>query len=95
MAQISPAVPSTDLIKSCKLVSSAPGGDAIARNAGLPSSLMRICTNCPGLTYPFVTSSATLTITTCNPPSFAARSLDTIVAEPHSKSFHPARIKVW
>jgi hypothetical protein len=84
-AQISPAVPSDDFTRSeSSLVfaeeedETSAGADAIARNAGLPSSDVRISTE--------ITMDR-------SPPLGVAASLETIDAVPHSKSFHPAVVR--
>jgi hypothetical protein len=99
-AQISPAVPSDDFTRSeSSLVfaeeedETSAGADAIARNAGLPSSDVRIWTNCPGVTYPSATLASTEITMDRSPPLGVAASLETIDAVPHSKSFHPAVVR--
>ena len=67
----------------------------MARNAGLPSSARRIWTNWPGVTYPRASSASTRIWMLRRPPSFAAGSLLTILATPHSKSFQPAVVSTW
>ena len=90
MSQISPAVPSWRLTRSSNVVASASGGEAIAMNAGLPSSEVRSWQNCPGVAYPLAISLSTLSTMEWRPPSLDAGVLLTTEPAPQVKSFQPA-----
>ena len=100
-AQISPAVAPLCAFTSSSTAPSpnahSPGALAMAMNAALPSSRVRICKNCPGVAYaaraaapistPIARSSAS--------PARARRSFATTEALDQAKSFQPARASSW
>mmetsp|Transcript_16262 Transcript_16262/g.39696 ORF Transcript_16262/g.39696 Transcript_16262/m.39696 type:complete len:203 (+) Transcript_16262:305-913(+) len=94
-AHSSPAVPSPDLTRNSNLSAAASGAEATAMNAALPSTAVRICTNMPGVAYPLAMDASTCRTMECRPPSAQAGALDTTLALPHSKSFHPALVSTW
>ena len=64
--------------------------EAIAMNAGLPSSEVRSWQNCPGVAYPLAISLSTLSTMEWRPPSLDAGVLLTTEPAPQVKSFQPA-----